>query len=105
MTRRWLRCFEESNIGFIIKYLTLYKRKNIQVIQEVIQLLWLQLQIKKARKFVYNKDGVWDAETLRREIKQLTKKMHTVAENLEFEEAAQLRDAIHKLEDDLLLVE
>lgn len=59
----------------------------------------------KARKFVYNKDGVWDAETLRREIKQLTKKMHTAAENLEFEEAAQLRDAIHKLEDDLLLVE
>lgn len=59
----------------------------------------------KARKFIYNKDGVWDAETLRREIKQLTKKMHTAAENLEFEEAAQLRDAIHKLEDDLLLVE
>ena len=26
------------------------------------------------------------------------------AENLEFEEAAQVRDAIHKLEDDLLLV-
>ena len=59
----------------------------------------------KARRFVYNKDGVWDAETLRREITKLTKEMHKHAENLEFEQAAQLRDAIHKLEDDLLLVE
>ena len=59
----------------------------------------------KARRFVYNKDGVWDAETLHREITKLTKEMHKHAENLEFEQAAQLRDAIHKLEDDLLLVE
>ena len=59
----------------------------------------------KTRRFVYNKDGVWDAETLRREITKLTKEMHKHAENLEFEQAAQLRDAIHKLEDDLLLVE
>ena len=35
----------------------------------------------------------------------LTQKMHKCAENLEFEKAAELRDAIHKLEDDLLLVE
>ena len=59
----------------------------------------------KTRKFVYNKDGVWDAATLRKEIKTLTQKMRKAAENLEFEEAATLRDAIHKLEDDLLLVE
>lgn len=59
----------------------------------------------KARRFVYNKDGVWDAETLRREIAKLTKEMRKHAENLEFEEAASIRDAIHKLEDDLLLVE
>ena len=59
----------------------------------------------KARKFVYNKDGVWDANSLRKEIADLTKRMKKAAENLEFEEAAELRDAIHKLEDDLLLVE
>ena len=59
----------------------------------------------KTRKFVYNKDGVWDADTLRKEIKSLTQKMRKAAENLEFETAAEFRDAIHKLEDDLLLVE
>jgi excinuclease ABC subunit B len=59
----------------------------------------------KTRKFVYNKDGVWDADSLRKEIKTLTQKMRKAAEDLEFETAAQLRDAIHKLEDDLLMVE
>ena len=59
----------------------------------------------KARKFVYNKNGVWDANSLRKEIADLTKRMKKAAENLEFEEAAELRDAIHKMEDDLLLVE
>ena len=57
------------------------------------------------RRFVYDKmGGVMDAETIRKEIKKLTQKMKKHAENLEFEEAAQVRDAIHKLEDDLLLV-
>ena len=59
----------------------------------------------KTRKFVYNKEGVWDAASLRKEIAELNKKMHKAAENLEFEEAAALRYAIHKMEDDLLLVE
>ena len=60
----------------------------------------------KTRKFVYNKDGgVMDAESLRKEIKKLTKTMQKHAENLEFEQAAQIRDLIHALEDDLLLVE
>ncbi len=60
----------------------------------------------KTRKFVYNKDGgVMDAESLRKEIKKLTKEMQKHAENLEFEQAAQIRDLIHALEDDLLLVE
>lgn len=59
----------------------------------------------KTRKFVYNKNGVWDAASLRKEIADLTKRMKKAAENLEFETAAELRDAIHKLEDDLLLVE
>jgi len=59
----------------------------------------------KTRKFVYNKNGVWDAASLRKEIADLTKRMRKAAENLEFEEAATLRDAIHKMEDDLLLLE
>ena len=60
----------------------------------------------KSRKFVYNKDGgVMDAESLRKEIKSLTKTMQKHAENLEFEQAAEVRDLIHALEDDLLLVE
>ena len=59
----------------------------------------------KVQKFVYNKDGVWDANSLRKEIADLTKRMRKAAENLEFEQAASLRDTIHKLEDDLLLVE
>ena len=46
-----------------------------------------------------------DAETLRKEIKKLTKQMRDAAENLEFETAAELRDAIHKMEHDLLLLE
>ena len=46
-----------------------------------------------------------DAESLRAEIKKLTKKMKQAAEDLEFETAAELRDTIHKLEDDLLLLE
>lgn len=58
------------------------------------------------RKFVYDKSGgVMDAASLRKEIKNLTAKMKKHAENLEFEEAGSLRDAIRKMEDDLLLLE
>ena len=64
-----------------------------------------QEKVDKKRKFVYNKDGVWDADSLRREITALTKRMKKAAENLEFEEAAEIRDTIHKMEDDLLLLE
>ena len=65
-----------------------------------------QEKTDKARKFVYDKfGGVMDAASIRKEIKVLTQKMHRAAEDLEFEQAAELRDAIHKLEDDLLLVE
>ena len=64
-----------------------------------------QEKTDKKRKFVYTTDGVMDAETLRKEIKKLTKQMRDAAENLEFEHAAELRDAIHKMEDDLLLLE
>jgi len=60
----------------------------------------------KVRRFVYDKSGgVMDADSIRKQIKDLTKKMRVAAENLEFEMAAELRDQIHKLEDDLLLME
>ncbi len=65
-----------------------------------------QEKTDKSRKFVYDRSGgVMDAESIRKEIKKLTQKMRTAAEDLEFERAAELRDQIHKLEDDLLLVE
>ena len=38
-------------------------------------------------------------------MKKLTQQMHRAAEDLEFERAAEIRDALHKLEDDLLLLE
>ena len=62
-------------------------------------------KVDKKRRFLYTKERVVDADTLRREIKDLTKKMRLAAENLEFETAAELRDTIHKMEDDLLLLE
>ena len=62
-------------------------------------------KVDKKRKYVYNKDGVWDAESMRREIAALTKRMKKAAENLEFEEAAAIRDTINKMQDDLLLLE
>ena len=65
-----------------------------------------QEKTDKARKFVYDKSGgVMDADSIRREIKKLTQQMKQAAEDLEFERAAEIRDALHKLEDDLLLVE
>lgn len=65
-----------------------------------------QEKTDKARRFVYDKSGgVMDANSIRREIKKLTQKMHKAAEDLEFELAAEIRDQIHKMEDDLLLVE
>ena len=65
-----------------------------------------QEKTDKARRFVYDKSGgVMDAESLRKEIAALNKKMRKAAEDLEFELAAEIRDTIHKLEDDLLLVE
>ena len=62
-------------------------------------------KVDKKRKFVYNQDGVWDAESLKKEINALQKRMRKAAENLEFEEAAEIRDTIHKMQDDLLLLE
>ena len=65
-----------------------------------------QEKTDKASRFVYDKSGgVMDADTLRKEIAKLNKKMRSAAEDLEFELAAEIRDQIHKLEDDLLLVE
>ncbi|MBR6838179.1 MAG: excinuclease ABC subunit UvrB, partial [Alphaproteobacteria bacterium] len=62
-------------------------------------------KVDKKRKFVYNNNGVWDAASLKKEIAALTKRMKKAAENLEFEEAAEIRDTINKMQDDLLLLE
>ncbi len=62
-------------------------------------------KVDKKRKFVYNNNGVWDAVSLKKEIAALTKRMKKAAENLEFEEAAEIRDTINKMQDDLLLLE
>ena len=60
----------------------------------------------KKRQFVYYQSGgVMDATALRKEIKSMTVKMRRAAENLEFETAGALRDAIRRMEDDLLLLE
>ncbi|MCR4917737.1 MAG: excinuclease ABC subunit UvrB [Alphaproteobacteria bacterium] len=64
-----------------------------------------QEKTDRKRSFLYTKDGVIDAVSLRKQIKDLTLKMRRAAENLEFETAAELRDTIHKMEDDLLLLE
>jgi len=62
-------------------------------------------RVDKKQKFLYTKEGIKDAETLRKEIKTLNQKMRRAAENLEFEVAAEIRDTIRKLEDDLLVLE
>lgn len=60
----------------------------------------------KKRQFVYSKSGgVQDRAGMEKEIAALRKKMLKHAENLEFEEAGAIRDALHKMEDDLLLLE
>lgn len=64
-----------------------------------------QEKVDKKQRFLYTKEGIKDAETLRREIKTLNKKMRAAAENLDFETAAELRDAIRRMEDDLLVLE
>lgn len=65
----------------------------------------IQEKTDKKHRFLYSKDGVWDAESMKREIKKLTQKMRNAAENLDFETAAEIRDAIRKMEDDLLVLE
>ncbi len=85
-----------------------YNNEHGIVPQTITKAVFSEVVGKKTdnkRKFVYNKDGVMDAESIRKEIKSLTVKMRKAAENLEFEEAAAIRDTIHKLEDDLLILE
>ncbi len=63
-------------------------------------------KVDKKKMFVYDKSGgVMDASTLRKQIKDMRRKMQMAAENLEFERAAEMRDAIKRMEDDLLLLE
>ena len=62
-------------------------------------------KVDKKQRFLYTKGGLIDADTLQREIKTLNKKMRAAAENLDFEMAAEIRDTIRKMEDDLLVLE
>ena len=64
-----------------------------------------QEKVDKKQRFLYSKTGLVDAETLRAEIKKLDKKMRAAADNLDFETAAEIRDTIHRMQDDLLLLE
>ena len=88
-----------------------YNQENNIIPQTVTKAIFAEVGDKQektdgTRRFVYDKlGGVMDADAIRKEIKKLTQKMKKYAENLEFEDAAKVRDEIHKLEDDLLLVE
>jgi excinuclease ABC subunit B len=57
------------------------------------------------RKYIYTKNGVQDAGGIRKEIAALTRQMKSLANNLDFEKAAVIRDQIHKFEDDLLMID
>jgi excinuclease ABC subunit B len=59
----------------------------------------------KQKRYIYTKDGVLDAFALRKEISKLTKQMKENANKLDFEKATIIRDQIHKLESDLLLID
>lgn len=92
----------EKQMAYNIEHNIVPKTVTKAVFDEVTE---KEDKVDKKRKFLYSKERVVDADTLRREIKDLTKKMRVAAENLEFETAAELRDTIHKMEDDLLLLE
>ncbi len=93
----------EKQMAYNAQYGIVPKTVSKAIFAEVAE---KQEKTDKTRKFVYDKSGgVMDAESLRREIKRLTKMMQAHAENLEFEDAAAVRDTIHRLEDDLLLLE
>ena len=57
-----------------------------------------------AKRYIYGKDGVRDRKDLEKEMAAMVKKMKAAANALNFELAAALRDQIHKIEDDLLLL-
>ena len=93
----------EKQMAYNAQYGIVPKTVSKAIFAEVAE---KQEKTDKTRKFVYDKSGgVMDADSLRREIKRLTKMMQVHAENLEFEDAAAVRDTIHRLEDDLLLLE
>ncbi len=92
----------EKQMTYNIEHGIIPKTISKAVFDEVTD---VQEKTDKKRKFVYTKNGVIDAETLRKEIKMLNKKMRDAAENLDFETAAEIRDTIRKMEDDLLLLE
>jgi excinuclease ABC subunit B len=56
-------------------------------------------------KYIYGRDGIRDAADLKKEIQKMTRAMKQAAHDLDFEKAAKIRDQIHRIEDDLLLLE
>ena len=92
----------EKQMAYNVEHGITPKTVSKKIFDEVTE---KQEKFDKKQRFLYTKDGLMDAETLRREIKKLNQKMRKAAENLEFETAAQLRDAIRKMEDDLLVLE
>ena len=93
-----------------------YRRRNIQkeynekngiipkTIQKTIKNIDYQTKDSK-KKFLYTEKGIIDSNDIHKEIKILKSKMKKFAENLEFEKAAQIRDTINKLEENLLTLE
>lgn len=93
-----------------------YRRRNIQkeynkkngIIPKTIEktIKNIDYQTKDStKKFLYTEKGILDSKDIHKEIKLLKSKMKKFAENLEFEKAAQLRDTINKLEENLLTLE
>lgn len=93
----------EKQMAYNTEHGIVPKTINKAVFTEVTD---VQEKTNQKRRFIYDKSGgVMDATELRKQIKEMNKKMRNAAENLEFELAAELRDEIHRLEDDLLLLE
>ena len=84
-----------------------YNKKNgiiPKTIQKTIKSIDYQNKNSK-QQFLYTQNGIIDAKDIHKEIRNLKTKMKKLAEDLEFEKAAELRDKITKLEEDLLTLE
>ncbi|MDR2770096.1 MAG: excinuclease ABC subunit UvrB [Rickettsiales bacterium] len=58
---------------------------------------------KSGSKYIYTKNGILDADELKKDIAKTKKEMMRAANNLDFEKAAAIRDHLRKMEEDLAL--